>query len=396
VVSASDAVPAAYWRLDDGLGSSTASDSVGGHRGTLNGGVSWSPAVVLLVNGSVPVWDLGRGRTDSAWALDFDGKSGYVWVPDAAVLRSGSFSVAFWAAPDSSGDWDNVMGKQIYQNGEQSGWMICWDDSTPRTLGLVIFDQSHMGSPSVRVPMTLGEWAHIVFTVGDGSIGAYKNGVFLGRSELRGYQPVSEPFRMGKAFGDEHYYDGLLDDVRFYNSPLSDSDVKLLYTGYDYSNPSSHEISTVVEAVKVSLTPGAENWLGAKLMDQTGRMLVGVHLSFTVDGNTLGTGLTGPRGFIWIPYYPAGSSTHTLKVSFNGAEGFAAASDTVQLAAAGQAPPLQQYTIIGGAIAAVALGIVTVLVLSRRRRAGSSEELAQAMKDALTRPQDGQFAARAP
>jgi carbon starvation protein CstA len=55
---------------------------------------------------------------------------------------------------------------------------------------------------------------------------------------------------------------------------------------------------------------------------------------------------------------------------------------------AAQAVPLQQYVIIWGVIAAVGVGIVTVLVLSRRRRGRSSEELAQAIRDALTKPMD--------
>jgi hypothetical protein len=165
----------------------------------------------------------------------------------------------------------------------------------------------------------------------------------------------------------------------FYNSPLSDSDVKLLYTGYAYSDSGSGQTSTVVEAVDVSLTPGVENWLGARLLDQRGRTLVGAPLSFTVDGNTLGTGVTGPGGFIWIPYYPAGSSTRTLTVSFNGAQGFAASSDTVQLATATQAAPLQQYAIIA-AIAATALGVATVLVHYRRRM---SQDITDALREDL-------------
>jgi hypothetical protein len=341
---------------------------------------------VLLVNGSVPVWDLGRGRNASAWALDFDGKSGYVEVPDAAVLRSGSFSIAFWASPDSSGDWDNVMGKQIYKDGQQSGWMICWDSSSPRILRLIIFDEAHAESSSVGVPMVMGEWAHIVFTVGDGSIGAYKNGVLLGRTMLRGYQPVSEPFRIGKASGSGHYYDGLLDDLRFHNSSISDSDVELLYTGYGYSDTGFTQISTMLEAVEASVTPGVENWLGARLMDQRGRMLVGAPLSFTVDGAVIGTGTTDSHGFVWIRYVPVDSNPRTLTVAYNGTEGFAAASDTIQLGAATHTAPLLQYTIIV-AIVAATLGGATVLVHHRRRR--MSEDLAENLRGALGESRDG-------
>jgi hypothetical protein len=179
-------------------------------------------------------------------------------------------------------------------------------------------------------------------------------------------------------YGNGHYYDGLLDDVRFYDWPLSHSDVNLLYAGYHYNNTGSVEISTVVETVKVSFTPDAKNWLGARLLDQRGRLLVGVPLSFTVDSTIVGTGLTGQRGYLWIPYNPTGSYTRTLTVSFNGAESFAGASDTVQLTAA-QASPLQQYAIIG-AIVAATLGVVTVLVHYTRKM---SEDIAESLRETL-------------
>jgi len=380
VVSAYDIVPATYWRLDDGLASSSASESIQGLRGSLNGGVSWSPAAVLLVNGSVLVWDLGRGRNDSAWALDFDGKSGYVEVEDAPVLRSGSFSVAFWASPDSSGDWDNVMGKQLYQNGEQSGWIICWDSSSPRMLRLLIYDQSHMESSSTGVPMTVGEWAHIVFTVGDGSICAYKNGVSLGQTVLRGYEPISEPFRIGKAYGNGHYYDGLIDDVRFYDWSLLAGEVSFLYADCGYNNPGSDQVSTDIEEVEVSFTPGVENRLGVRLLDQRGRVLVGVPLSFTLDDVAIGTGTTDSHGVAWIPYMPVDSNTRTLTAVFNGAEGFTRAYSTVQLAAAAQTAPLQQYVIIV-AVAAAAVGAAIVLLKHRRRR--TSDDLADSLREVL-------------
>ena len=133
------------------------------------------------------------------------------------------------------------------------------------------------------------------------------------------------------------------------------------------------------KAAEVSLTPGAENWLGARLLDQRGRMLVGALLSFTVDGNALGTGWTDNHGFVWIPFYPGAPHTRTLTVAFSGAEGFAGASDTVQLATASQATPLHQYAIIV-AITAATFGIVTVLVLHRRRM---SEDVAHTLGEAV-------------
>jgi hypothetical protein len=149
--------------------------------------------------------------------------------------------------------------------------------------------------------------------------------------------------------------------------------------GYGYSGTGSLQISTVLEAIEVSITPGAENWLGARLLDQRGRVLVGAPLFFSVDGNALGTGSTDNRGFVWIPYWPGTSNKLSLTVAFNGAEGYAVASDTVQIAAPTQDAPLQQYAIIA-AVAAATLGVVTVLVYYRRRM---SQDLTESLREDL-------------
>ena len=158
-----------------------------------------------------------------------------------------------------------------------------------------------------------------------------------------------------------------------------DDDVEILHGGYGYSGTGSLQISTVLEAVEISITPGAENWLGARLLDKRGRVLVGAPLSFSVNGNALGTGSTDNRGFVWMPYWPGTSNKLSLTVAFNGAEGFAKASDTVQLAAPTQTAPLQQYAIIA-AVAAATLGVVTVLVYYRRRM---SQDLTESLREDL-------------
>ncbi|MCJ7610228.1 hypothetical protein MUP00_11300 [Candidatus Bathyarchaeota archaeon] len=206
----------------------------------------------------------------------------------------------------------------------------------------------------------------------------------MGRTSLVGCQPVTEPFRMGRAYGNGHYYDGLLDDVHYYDSPLSDYDVELLYEGYRISDLGSDRVSTVVKVRDASASQGNE--LAASLLDQRGRILVGVTLSFILDGKKIGKGVTDSHGYARIHYDSGKPNAKALTATFEGADCIAGASETVHLTMVAQAVPLQQYVIIGVDIAAAVLGIATVLLLSRRRRGRSSEELAQAIRDALTKP----------
>ena len=355
-----DDSPVTSWRFDEGPGNTWVSDTMSGLNGSIHGGVAWSPAPVFTEpsNSSKRLLDLGAGINGSAWALDFDGKSGYVEVTDMPVLDSTCFSVAFWASPDSSGDWDNVMGKQLYQDGNQSGWMICWDSSTPRMLRLLVFDEAHAESSSVGVPMTIGEWAHIVFTVGDGSIGTYKNGLFLGESVPNGYQPVSDPFRIGKAYGNGHYYDGLLDDVRIYGEVLDRLEVRRLYVSYC----SGDHRFTVVETSDVSAAMGNNVTLSARLVDQKGRAAVGARVIFHMGNITLGTVITDSRGLAQLSLNASTAGTFPLLVETPGTIHLDGAGQAIKLVVASATSFTQQIIVYG----LCATGLSSSLVLGQK------------------------------
>jgi hypothetical protein len=354
--------PVTSWGFDEGPGSSWVSDSVGGLRGSFHGGVGWSPAPVLSGpgNSSELLLDLGAGVNGSAWALDFDGRSGYVEVTDMPVLDSAIFSIAFWASPDKSGDWDNVMGKQLYQDGEQSGWMLCWDSSSPRMLRLIIFDEAHAESSSVGVPLALGEWAHVVYIVGNGSISAYKNEVFLGQTGLRGYQPVAEPYRIGRAYGDGHYYDGLIDDVRIYGEVLDEAHVRGLYQSY-YSGDRRF---TVVEASDVSAALGDKVLLLARLVDQRGRAAVGASVSFHMGNITLGTVTTDSRGLAQVSLNASTAGTFPLLVETPGTIHLDGAGQETKLVVASPGSVTPQIILYG----VCTMCVSSSLVLARRWR----------------------------
>ena len=69
----------AQWKLDDGSGT-IATDSAGGHDGTLVGGPTW----------------VAEGKIDGA--LQFDGSDDYVDCGNDPIFNpEGSFSITLWA-----------------------------------------------------------------------------------------------------------------------------------------------------------------------------------------------------------------------------------------------------------------------------------------------------------
>jgi hypothetical protein len=360
-----DAASVTSLGFDEGPGSIWVNDSAAGLRGSIHGGVAWSLAPVFSEKGnsSMRLLDLGAGVNGSAWALDFDGKSGYVEFTNMTVLDSPSFSIAFWASPDTSGDWDNVMGKQLYQDGNQSGWIICWDSSSPRMLRLIVFDESHAESSSVGVPMNNGEWAHIVYIVGDGSIATYKNGVFLGQTGLRGYQPVAVPFRIGKAYGDGHYYDGLIDEVHIYGKVLNELEVRRLYKSYC----SSDHRFTVVETSDVSAALGDSVLLSARLVDQKGRAAVGASVIFHMGNMTLGTVTTDSRGLAQVSLNASTAGTFPLLVETPGTIHLDGAGQVTKLVVASLNSVTQQIIVYGFGVTCLSCSLVLGLRWWRRR-----------------------------
>ena len=228
--------PVAYWRLDEGSGS-IAEDSVGTYDGILKGGPTWVSGVI---NG----------------ALEFDGGNDCIEIGNYPVFSApeGSFSVALWANISSwSGEWANSM---LGNRSDGVGWCLrtfggWWASQHPDTYTMpttaLCFTTRGIGhdldgvedTPSNTEPK-INEWTHIVCvydqennkkyiyfdgvedavwdTNPDGTITAASQRFYIGaRSNSGDTAP-------------EAYFNGRLDDVRFYDIALTADDVSALAT----------------------------------------------------------------------------------------------------------------------------------------------------------------------
>ncbi|WP_414838295.1 LamG domain-containing protein [Candidatus Nanosalina sp. VS9-1] len=208
----------AYYTFDSGSGS-TAIDEALKNDGTVNG-ASWS-----------------TGKIDGG--LDFSGGNYYVGAPslgDTLSGASGGFTVSAWVNFASFGNnWYPVLWLEAGYNVR-----LREDDGSRRSdgnrgFGLHINDGgSWTWDASVPTSnLSTGTWHHFVGVYNDSSNTAkfYVDGVKQGeQSTGRPSANSGQNSFMAEAENDRRYRDGKLDEVRIYDRPLSEPEIKALYS----------------------------------------------------------------------------------------------------------------------------------------------------------------------
>jgi prepilin-type N-terminal cleavage/methylation domain-containing protein len=201
------------WRLDEGIGTTTA-DTVGTNNGTVVG---------------VPAWKSGADCV-SGKCLSFDGTDDYVSIGN--FQKPSSFTIEAWVSFVSysqknypgivwSGDSSTAWGISAnFANGKMYARVS--DGSVMQ--GWVLDDLNSSNYPA--------GWHHLVFT-GDGSmLKYYKDGrLFNSVAQTVSNSGMSSLSigRWGSYSAAESYFNGLVDEVRVYSQSLADSGIRNEY-----------------------------------------------------------------------------------------------------------------------------------------------------------------------
>jgi len=223
--------PAAWWRFDEKTGSS-ARDAIGKDN------------LLVLSNGAT--W--GEGRTGGALVLD--GRGARATAGDAGFLNvdRDSFSVALFIKLGGMASYRVVNKWEV--SAPPHGWVL--DANTgasiggaapPPTPGAVRVKMSDGGGGMVDhivdAGLSVGAWKHVAFTAdfkGDG-LKIYIDGNQLGKAQsLSGFSGslnTTTPLSVGMLPGGQvtlNYFNGSIDDLRFYRRVLSADEVRELAT----------------------------------------------------------------------------------------------------------------------------------------------------------------------
>jgi len=217
-------VPAAHWRFDEVSGS-VASDSSGNNNGTLEGGERYDQDPP-----HPPVW---TDDGDIGMCLTFDGTHGCVIVPDDAIFHANEFTVTMWLnANDASitnyflrygNNW-GLQNENIPPSSKKE-WVVRIKQNSNAIQSTYYF-VDHQST-----------WIHCALVVDTISrnVTFYVNGDYVNEGQYDtpfDYSPSD--FVIGKMDPAMPGYgwNGMIDDVRFYNSGLSATEIQELFDSY--------------------------------------------------------------------------------------------------------------------------------------------------------------------
>src|SRR5262249_23030688 len=197
----------AYWKFDEGSGTTVADASGNGNKGT-------------LVN--EPLWTAGRVGN----ALYFDGINDNITVPDSNSLDlSNSFTLSAWVNPASTfTDFRSILVKNYsyYLYASVAGY--CGDGSP-----LGGFSGATTPTVCQPSPLPINTWTHLAVTYNGSTLTFYRDGVAVATSSASGtLSPTTGTLQIGGSqFGE--YFKGLIDEVRIYNKALNEKEIQTVF-----------------------------------------------------------------------------------------------------------------------------------------------------------------------
>ncbi|MEK7699999.1 MAG: LamG-like jellyroll fold domain-containing protein [Planctomycetota bacterium] len=212
----------AFYTFSEGTGTTTADSSGNSKNGTIQGAT----------------WTTGKNGS----GLSFNGTSDYVSIP---CMNYDELSISAWfyknrkdakSADAIFGGWRRNSNVQL-----QEGFDLRFYPKTPHTLRFVVVTQNASGSRTTKTARyklvnSAGSWYHAACTYNKttGAQKLYVNGQLVAtQTHPAGNTVVPltsySDMRIGHSRVIAGYFNGSIDDVRLYNSALSDEEVQGLY-----------------------------------------------------------------------------------------------------------------------------------------------------------------------
>ncbi len=193
-----------YWPFEDNGG--TKANDMSGNRNT-----------GTLVNS--PVWTSNGKSGKGIFFNGLNTSGSYVSIPTTGASASAG-SISFWAYATTS---QTTGGYLLNTTG--TGERIYFNYAIGNSVSFVL-GSTAVGIGSAATP--LGKWHHVVGEWSGTTGTLYVDGAFVASTAFAGLVSVLNPMFVG-SFGGTQGFNGIIDEVRFYNRAISASEVKSLY-----------------------------------------------------------------------------------------------------------------------------------------------------------------------
>jgi hypothetical protein len=203
-----------HWGFEEGSGSAALDSSANHLDGTIHG--------ATYTTGKV-----------GSYALDFNGSSSYVEVPNNSLLNAQSIAISLWFMPRTS----QVKSADILDKGHgqgndpyYGGYAFQYEENSA-TIGTFYGNGSTFPFLNTGGSYKDNTWHHIVVNLGAGIMTLWVDGNLIGTAPDQGAIVAnSTSLYFGRHSTLGRYFNGLIDDVQIYSGSLTADEAYSLYT----------------------------------------------------------------------------------------------------------------------------------------------------------------------
>jgi hypothetical protein len=218
--------------------------------------------VQFLLLQALLIFQFQESQAQSGMALSLDGQNDYMSVADHSDLdidAGESFTITLWVKTTGNGDFYRILSKRAPSSGP--GYeMITQSGAGAYGMNLRSVNNTNAGPPFGTTSITDGSWHHLALRVDAGnataSILVDGNLEKITTSAAIGTQSFANDVSLllGTNIAQSAFMNALLDDVRLWQSPLSDADIiadmtaavdgsePLLLAAWDFENVSGSNV----------------------------------------------------------------------------------------------------------------------------------------------------------
>jgi prepilin-type N-terminal cleavage/methylation domain-containing protein len=159
----------------------------------------------------------------SGTCLEFDGVDDYISCGDDGSLKSvNNLTISVWVKPLTNVGYGRILSNRATSDG--------YEISTSPSDGYIYWISNNANLMEVYAGLNQEKWTYIVFTLEDGNLIFYLNGIFANDSNSVVVNSIIHPLYIGQSYGTaDRFFNGFMDEIEIYSAVISETAIKQNY-----------------------------------------------------------------------------------------------------------------------------------------------------------------------